>query len=83
MNNETGAKSLNDIISEKKFCIPMYQRNYKWNSAVAEKLVTDIISSYEMKNDKSLGLITLYYEAVTVSRMGQYSWTTTINVNIF
>ena len=64
MSNETGAKSLNDIISDKEFCIPMYQRNYKWNSDVAEKLVEDIISSYEMKNDtkKSLGLITLFYD---------------------
>ncbi|MDD5936364.1 MAG: DUF262 domain-containing protein [Clostridiales bacterium] len=64
MSNETGAKSLNNIIDGKKFCIPMYQRNYKWNSDVAEKLVTDIISSYEIKNDtnKSLGLITLYHD---------------------
>lgn len=66
MSNETGAKSLNDIISDKEFCIPMYQRNYKWNSDVAEKLVMDIISSYEMKNDtkKSLGLITLFYDEI-------------------
>ena len=63
MNNNTGAKSLHDLIDNKKFRIPMYQRNYKWNKEMAKKLVEDIVDCYK-KNDekveKSLGLITLY-----------------------
>ena len=62
MNNETGAKALHDLINGKKFRIPMYQRNYKWNADVAKKLVEDIVACYEERKDvkKSLGLITLY-----------------------
>lgn len=43
----------------------MYQRNYKWNTSVAKKLVEDIISCYEQCKtnsniNKSVGLLTLY-----------------------
>ncbi len=64
MNNETGAISLSELINDKRFCIPMYQRNYKWNTDVAKKLVEDIVACYEEKKGlkKSLGLITLYKE---------------------
>lgn len=59
MSNETGVIPLRNLI-KKKFRIPMYQRNYKWNKEVAKKLVEDIIDSYNRKIDKSLGLITLF-----------------------
>lgn len=66
MNNETGAKSLRNLIYyenshiPRKFRIPMYQRNYKWNMDVAEKLVKDIVTCYKKNVTKSVGLITLY-----------------------
>jgi hypothetical protein len=62
MSNETEEKSLRDLIKGKKFRIPMYQRNYKWNTKMAEKLVSNIVSCYgkEGGETKSLGLITLY-----------------------
>ena len=52
MSNETGVIPLRNLI-KKKFRIPMYQRNYKWNKEVAKKLVEDIIDSYNRKIDKS------------------------------
>lgn len=60
MSNETGAKSLQDLINGKEFRIPMYQRNYKWNAEAAENLVTGIVDAYENEIKKSIGLITLY-----------------------
>ena len=62
MSNETGAQTLGDLIGSKEFRIPMYQRNYKWNTDVAKKMVEDIVACFkeECGRKKSLGLITLY-----------------------
>ena len=45
-SSENSAKTLGDIIKKKKFVIPMYQRNYKWNTSVVIKLVDDILDCY-------------------------------------
>lgn len=65
MDFSNSAQALRDIIAGKKFVIPMYQRNYKWDTSVAVKLAEDIIGCYqESKNipqiKKSVGLLTLY-----------------------
>lgn len=72
--NQNSAQTLREILDNKKFVIPMYQRNYKWNTTVAEKLVKDIITCYRQslenpklekqnsKSQKSLGLLTLYHD---------------------
>ena len=62
MSNETGEQTLGDLIGSKEFRIPMYQRNYKWNTDVAKKMVEDIVACFkeECGRKKSLGLITLY-----------------------
>ena len=66
-SSENSAKTLGDIIKKKKFVIPMYQRNYKWNTSVVIKLVDDILDCYNRSKkenniqiSKSLGLLTLY-----------------------
>lgn len=63
MDSSNSAKTLGDIIKGKKFVIPMYQRNYKWNTSVVIKLVDDILDYYNRSKkeiSKSLGLLTLY-----------------------
>lgn len=68
-SSDNSAKTLGDIIDKKRFVIPMYQRNYKWNTSVAIKLVDDILDYYNCSKkennpqiSKSLGLLTLYKE---------------------
>ena len=63
--NKSSALSLNEIISNRNFIIPQYQRNYKWNTEIAKRLADDLVSKYiEMldgkKSVKSIGLLTLY-----------------------
>lgn len=59
-------KKLNDIIKDKEFIIPLYQRNYKWGYKEIAKLMSDFIKIYkegEKQQDtknKSIGLLTLY-----------------------
>ncbi len=62
MGSENGAKSLGEILDGKEFIIPLYQRNYKWNTDVATKLVQDIVECFKQsgKTGKSIGLLTLY-----------------------
>lgn len=54
------------IIKNRKFRVPMYQRNYKWGICTAEKLMKDLIESYQksIKENtaitKSIGLLTLH-----------------------
>ena len=52
--------SLGDIIAEREFHIPLYQRNYKWNTENAGRLADDLFEAYKSGNQKSVGLITLY-----------------------
>ncbi len=54
------AQKLINIIKDRKFRVPLYQRNYKWDMATAVKLVEDLIASYNKHTTKSIGLITLY-----------------------
>lgn len=45
--------------------IPEYQRNYKWNAEgaiSAVKLLEDLLETYQLKKDKSVGLVTLYID---------------------
>ncbi|MDE6501521.1 MAG: DUF262 domain-containing protein [Ruminococcus sp.] len=54
------AQKLTYIIKDRKFRVPLYQRNYKWNITTAVKLIEDLIESYNKHTIKSIGLITLY-----------------------
>ena len=56
----SGALSLGKIIKDKAFRVPLYQRNYKWNSETAQKLAQDLVEAYRGGQRKSIGLITLY-----------------------
>ena len=61
VNNAKTDISLKEVISNKKFIIPLYQRNYKWNKNTAVKLAKDLTYEYKNnKNKKTIGLITLY-----------------------
>ena len=59
-------KKLNDIIKDKEFIIPLYQRNYKWGYKEIAKLMSDFIKIYkegekqQYAKNKSIGLLTLY-----------------------
>lgn len=59
-------KKLNDIIKDKDFIIPLYQRNYKWGYKEIAKLMSDFIKIYkegekqQYAKNKSIGLLTLY-----------------------
>lgn len=77
MKTKSGELSLRDIISNKKYLIPMYQRGYKWNSNVVKKLINDIVSCYKINIKKSVGLLTLYeHENVYDIIDGQQRFTT-------
>ena len=58
--NNSSVQSLEEIIKNKSFCIPLYQRNYKWNADIAQKLAEDLLNAYKNRSVKSIGLITLY-----------------------
>ena len=58
--NNSSVQSLDEIIKNKSFCIPLYQRNYKWNADIAQKLAEDLLNAYKNRSVKSIGLITLY-----------------------
>ncbi len=58
--NNSGALSLEDIIGQKSFIIPLYQRGYKWDKEYSTKLFSDLVKSFKLKEKKSVGLITLY-----------------------
>lgn len=55
-------KKILEELKDIKIYIPIYQRNYKWNSSMALKLVQNLIEKFESndKNQKSLGLVTFY-----------------------
>lgn len=60
------ALPIGEIIENRKFRVPMYQRNYKWRKDIAEKLAQDLIESYQKSIKekttitKSIGLLTLH-----------------------
>lgn len=56
------ALSLREVIRDCQFTIPLYQRNYKWDTQTAEKLIVDLCDEYNKKvpDKKSIGLITLH-----------------------
>lgn len=56
----SGALSLGEIIKDKAFRVPLYQRNYKWSCETAQKLAQDLVEAYRGEQRKSIGLITLY-----------------------
>lgn len=58
--NNSSVQSLEEIIKNKSFCIPLYQRNYKWNADIAQKPAEDLLNAYKNRSVKSIGLITLY-----------------------
>lgn len=60
MENKMGVMSLGNIIYDKKFSIPMYQRNYKWEESDCQKLMEDLINNFNENKKKSIGLITLF-----------------------
>lgn len=54
------ALPIGEIIKNRKFRVPMYQRNYKWGTCTAEKLAKDLIESSRKSITKSIGLLTLH-----------------------
>lgn len=60
MGNNVGVMSLGNIISNKGFSIPMYQRTYKWEEVDCQKLMEDLIKAFNNNSKKSIGLITLF-----------------------
>lgn len=63
----SGAISIRKIIEgNRHFRVPLYQRNYKWGTTIAEKLAEDLIESYKKAEiegcaiTKSIGLLTLH-----------------------
>lgn len=60
MENNIGAMSLGNIIANKGFSIPMYQRTYKWEEVDCQKLMEDLIKACDKDTKKSIGLITLF-----------------------
>ncbi|MCI8994465.1 MAG: DUF262 domain-containing protein [Lachnospiraceae bacterium] len=54
------ALSIGQIIKNRIFRVPMYQRNYKWGTKTAGKLAEDLADSYGKDMQKSIGLLTLH-----------------------
>lgn len=57
--NKSQLLTLKEIIANKKFIIPLYQRTYKWKRRKAKKLIEDLVDSFKSNKTKSIGMITL------------------------
>ena len=66
--NSPKALPFGEIIENRRFRVPMYQRNYKWGAKTAGKLAQDLLENYQAGNNgngpitKSLGLLTMYQD---------------------
>lgn len=53
MSNNTKALSLKNLLSENKYIIPIYQRNYAWSKAEISQLIRDINEFSSTNPDKN------------------------------
>lgn len=53
MNNNTKALSLKILLSDSKYIIPIYQRNYAWGKAEISQLIRDIKEFFSTNTGKS------------------------------
>jgi hypothetical protein len=60
-NKNNNAKSLNEILSNKRYIIPIYQRSYAWGKPEISQLINDIYDIFEINKNQKHDINKSYY----------------------
>lgn len=53
--------NLKEVLSENKYIIPIYQRNYAWGKAEISQLLTDVFEFFEIDESENCNKVKTYY----------------------